>query len=259
LVCSSAVQCASLNLSVFAMACRAGMLLLALFLAALHASASPADGQEKAAASIEQTLLNRGRALPTEGGEQGEGSPSTVSAQGATQGLPKAGAVLHGARVHIQSMYPGGRWLDTRGGPCNGNPLCVSAASTPVRDSGSGTWTVLRKSGAGALAHGDEVFLQNNYAGNMYLDASGGPCNGNPLCVSAATGSDRDHGSGTWKVLRARGPGPVMYGDNVHLQNQWGAGYYLDVRGGPCNGNPLCVSAATGYDRDSGSGTWQFV
>lgn len=50
----------------------------------------------------------------------------------------------------------------------------------------------------------------------------------------------------------------LRYGDNYHLQNgykNWSGGY-LDVRGGPCKDNPLCVSTAALTDRDQSSGSW---
>ncbi len=50
----------------------------------------------------------------------------------------------------------------------------------------------------------------------------------------------------------------LRYGKRYRIQNGYGnwAGGYLDTRGAGCEGNLYCVSTATSFDRDSGSGTW---
>lgn len=121
------------------------------------------------------------------------------------------------------------------------------------------------------LSYGDVIHLQNgwnNYGGG-YLDTRGYQKHfektGNFLCVSTSTASNRDIGSGKWKVMSATGKAngsPVLVGDVVHLFNQWnGNGGYLDTRGYQRDfektGNHLCVSTATAANRDSGSGTWK--
>lgn len=54
-----------------------------------------------------------------------------------------AGGLVYTQTVHFQSMFTKGvetSWLDTRGGPCNDNKLCVSTANGVDRDNGSGGW-----------------------------------------------------------------------------------------------------------------------
>lgn len=53
----------------------------------------------------------------------------------------------------------------------------------------------------------------------------------------------------------------LIYGKVYHIlngYNQWKGGF-LDTRGSGCEGNFLCVSTAAGFDRDSGSGSWQIL
>jgi len=167
--------------------------------------------------------------------------------------------------VHIQNMYGSQPYLDTREGGCEGNVLCVSAAASEDRANlgtgGTGTWRIERKAGPGNVIHGDEVYIQNmyNYHGSRtYLDTRNRGCEGNELCVSAAASKHRDGKSGTWRIGRKAGPGNVIDGDEVYIQNMYGY-HYLDTRNPGCDGNVLCVSAAASNDRDSGSGTWRIV
>lgn len=127
---------------------------------------------------------------------------------------------------------------------------------------------------AQTLNYGDEIHLQNgwnNYSGG-YLDTRGYQKDfektGNHLCVSTATTNARAKGSGTWKVLSAKGKAigtPVLIGDEIHLQNAWENynGGFLDTRGFQKDfaktGNHLCVSTATVNKRDGGSGTWKIL
>ena len=121
--------------------------------------------------------------------------------------------------------------------------------------------------------YGDVIHLQNgwnNYRGG-YLDTRGYQKDyaktGNFLCVSTATKSNRDGGSGLWKVMSATGKAngsPVLVNDNVYLQNQWNRnGGYLDTRGYQKDyaktGNHLCVSTAKASNRADGSGTWKVI
>jgi hypothetical protein len=128
--------------------------------------------------------------------------------------------------------------------------------------------------GASAVVYGSSYHLQNGYANNGggYLDTRDAGCNGNTLCVSTATSSNRDTGSGSWIVLSADGKLPgtqVKAGDHVYLANKYpyisGTGNgllpsqfggYLDTDGAGCQGDQLCVSTAASSNRDSGSGMW---
>ncbi len=124
------------------------------------------------------------------------------------------------------------------------------------------------------LSYGDEIHLQNswnNYSGG-FLDTRGYDRDyektGNHPCVSTATTNARATGTGTWKVLSAKGKDigdPVLIGDEIHLQNGWDnyTGGFLDARGYQKDfaktGNHLSVSTATVKNRDIGSGTWKII
>lgn len=113
------------------------------------------------------------------------------------------------------------------------------------------------------LKYGQTYKLVNGYQNSQggYLDTRGRGCEENLLCVSTSSGSDRDSGSGSWKIVSKTGKtGVVKSFDDVYLQNQYqGNGGYLDTRGRGCESNLLCVSTAFDLDRYSGSGTWKFV
>lgn len=121
------------------------------------------------------------------------------------------------------------------------------------------------KASAAGLLYGHAYAIQNGMGGwqGGYLDARGGGCQGNFLCVSTSAGSGRDGGSGTWVITSADGklPGtPVMAGDRVRLHNLWNDdGGYLDTRSSGCQGGQLCVSTSTSPSRDGGSGTWKVL
>jgi hypothetical protein len=179
--------------------------------------------------------------------------------------------LTYGSTYHIKNNYSGApnTYLDTRGAGCDSNWLCVSTASSNSRDQGSGSWTLLSaqgKSNGSAVTEGDLVYLANKYpygsSGALvtgpfggFLDARGGGCQNNALCVSTSANQNRDSGSGTWKI---EGSGETIYSEqSLRLRNQYN-GTYLDVRGGGCMSNILCVSTSTSLDRDSGSGSWRF-
>lgn len=120
------------------------------------------------------------------------------------------------------------------------------------------------------LKYGSTYRIQNGYGDKFsdnYLDTRGQGCEGNLLCVSTSAKKNRASDSGTWKILSATDPKkaegePVLSGDKVYLQNQYGgpgAGGYLDTRGKGCEGNAYCVSTATSNNRASDSGTWRII
>ncbi|MEM9819671.1 MAG: RICIN domain-containing protein [Bacteroidota bacterium] len=173
-----------------------------------------------------------------------------------------------------------GGFLDTRGYQKDfektGNFLCVSTAKKSNRDGGSGSWKVLSATGKAdgtPVLVGDVVHLQNQWNKNGgYLDTRGYQKDfektGNHLCVSTSKEKNRDSGSGTWKITSAKGLSvgtPLTKNSSIHLQNGWNRfrGGYLDTRGYQKDfektGNFLCVSTATGSNRDSGSGTWKIT
>lgn len=108
------------------------------------------------------------------------------------------------------------------------------------------------------IQYGEVINIVNQYS-LMYLDTRGAGCEGNALCVSASSSRNRDGGSGWWKIVsNSNKVGTVMYGDMVHLLNEYSP-VYLDTRGAGCEGNELCVSGAKSSSRDGGSGTWRVI
>ena len=173
--------------------------------------------------------------------------------------------------------YAGG-YLDTRGYEKDyaktGNFLCVSTATVSNRDLKSGSWKIMSATGKAVgspVLVSDDVYLLNQWNGNGgYLDTRGYQKDfektGNFLCVSTATASNREQGSGTWKIISANGSAAgtaVTENSEIHLQNGWNkfGGGYLDTRGYQKDyaktGNLLCVSTATTSKRDGKSGTWK--
>lgn len=144
-------------------------------------------------------------------------------------------------------------------GNITGTVWCTMALATP-------------RAHAEALRYGQIYTIQNGYRDSRggYLDVRGGHCEDNALCVSTARSDHRDSDSGSWMIVSAESKpdGQVVRpGDKVYLKNQYryGAddvppnamfGGYLDVRGGGCEGNVLCVSTSLQHNRDAGSGIW---
>jgi hypothetical protein len=179
----------------------------------------------------------------------------------------RAADLVYGKVYHVQNGYAnwGGGYLDTRAAGCQGNVYCVSTASSTSRDDGSGSWAIKSATGKAdgtPVSGNDQIYLLNQYGNKTYLDTRDSGCQSNDLCVSTASGSNRDSNSGSWLVIKGDwGSGPVAENDVVHLLNGYAgwAGGYLDTRASGCQGNVLCVSTSTSYNRDSGSGTWRFA
>jgi hypothetical protein len=177
--------------------------------------------------------------------------------------------LVYGQTYSIQSSYQNGKggFLDTRAAGCESNFLCVSTASVPNRDYGSGTWKLLSASGKAAgtpVSAGDDVYLLNMHAGfGGYLDVAYGGCEGNNFCVSTAYSSNRDQGSGTWKILpNGSTSGTIVEGQPLHLLNGYAAfnAGFLDVRGQGCEENLYCASTSLYWDREAaGSAAWLFL
>ena len=173
--------------------------------------------------------------------------------------------LVYGSNYHIQNGF--GEWtggfLDTRGRGCEDNFLCVSTAAGFDRASGSGTWQLLSATGketGATVMPNDLVYLLNQYGGNGgFLDTRGRGCEDNLLCVSTAESSNRDGGSGTWRIFTDT-DGEVGENQTVHLLNGYDdfKGGFLDTRGRDCESNLLCVSTTCGWNRDSGSTLWRF-
>gem|GEM_PF-4195088 len=142
--------------------------------------------------------------------DNGSGSWKVISASGKAEGTP----VLVGDQIHLQNQwnYGKGGYLDTRGYQRDfektGNLLCVSTSNAKNRDSGSGVWKISSpgKSNGTPVASSSDIQLQNgwNRFSGGYLDTRGYQKDfektGNHLCVSTANSSNRDKGSGTWRV-----------------------------------------------------------
>ncbi len=146
---------------------------------------------------------------PTRDGNSG--TWMLVSASGKADGTP----VANGDLVYLKNMYGGdGGYLDIRGAGCEGDEYCVSTASSPLRDSGSGTWQIQSVTGSATVTEGQGVYLANGYAGftGGYLDVDGSGCQGNLLCAATSAQQDRDHGSTHWTFSAATNPAPGSHG-----------------------------------------------
>jgi uncharacterized protein YfaP (DUF2135 family) len=117
-------------------------------------------------------------------------------------------------------MYPGAGYLDTWGYTDRletwkqyGAHLGVYTTQNQQRIAdGTATWTVLSAAGKQAgeeLVEGDLIHLENGYPDGGYLDVNGrvtqnptfAEYEGQQLLVFTSTSSDRDSGSGTWKIV----------------------------------------------------------
>lgn len=179
--------------------------------------------------------------------------------------------LLYGHRYSLQNGYQGwtGGYLDTRGGGCQDNAFCVSTNWNYWRDHASGNWTIRSATGKAAgtpVLAGDDVYLVNEYTGvggKTFLDTRGLGCQGDLMCVSTATVSDRDAGSGTWRVQAAGGAlgSVVTEGQEIHLLNGYDGftGGYLDTRNTGCQDNKMCVATSPTWDRDGQSTHWRLT
>ena len=189
---------------------------------------------------------------------------------------PHGPPIHYGESYFLQNAYNNwsGGYLDVRGGPCMYNPLCVSTAAVENRDTNSGTWVIASAEGkpkGAPVMRGEMVYLKNKYPLDKdgisssdrfggYLDVRGGGCEGNLLCVSTSLKANTGPDTSVWKFVADRHS--LYVGQSLHLQNQYPApsGFaYLDVRGGGCSGNLLCVSASLNPNRDNGSGSWRVL
>lgn len=188
---------------------------------------------------------------------------------------PHGPLVRYGQIYHLQNGYQNwaGGYLDTRGGNCEGNALCVSTATLENRDAGSGRWMIVSaesKPDGSPVMRGDKVYLKNLYRLGYddmppyglfggYLDTRGGGCEGNILCVSTSLTRNTNTNTSVWTVVGERHS--LFLGQGIRLRNNYASqsgNTYLDSRGGGCEGNLLCVSTSLSPDRDSGTGWWRF-
>ncbi|MBP0018532.1 MAG: hypothetical protein J7647_13405 [Cyanobacteria bacterium SBLK] len=159
----------------------------------------------------------------------------------------------------------GKSYLDTRKAGCEGNALCVSAATSPNRAKvGTAKWKILSASGKkGAVQCNDIVYLQNQakYQSKFtYLDTRSRGCEGDALCVSASFSPDRAKvGTGKWKLICTGGDikKPVSLQNQAKFQGKF---TYLDTNGAGCEGNAFCVSTSFSPDRAKvGTGKWSIL
>jgi hypothetical protein len=170
---------------------------------------------------------------------------------------------------HIQNGYQNweGGYLDTCG-LCSGNYLQVSTSPVPDRDRGSGTWQILsangKQTGDVVLAN-DVIYLLNQWAGGGvglggYLDTYG-MSGDDYLDVSTSEFSNRDQGSGTWRILTELSGGPVNENDVVHLMNgytEWNGGF-LDSCGFAPQPNLYNAATSKTWNRIEGSTLWRLA
>jgi len=137
----------------------------------------------------------------------GTGTWRIIPAGSAVAGGQAGSPVRYGDEIHIENLWAGGgAWLDTNGGGCEGNQLCVSAADRPDRSSEyTGIWRIVSAAGKPAgtpVSEGEEFYVQNKYnSWFTYLDINGGGCEGNKYCVSASTSPDRAGvGTAVWRI-----------------------------------------------------------
>lgn len=110
------------------------------------------------------------------------------------------GFVKYGDKIHLKSKTEH-TYLDTWGGsPRNGYDVFTAPSSN--RDRGSGIWQIVSVTGKdGNVKNSDKIHLINQYVDKTtYLDTWGGTTQ-NGYGVETSLGSDRDHGSGSWKIV----------------------------------------------------------
>ncbi|APR74793.1 Endo-1,4-beta-xylanase [Minicystis rosea] len=176
--------------------------------------------------------------------------------------LPEIRQLVYGQTYTLQNRQAGS-YLDTRGGGCNGNALCVSGASTPTRDGASGIWRLESAQGkrSGELVlPGERVYLKNLYGGaGGYLDTRGTGCQFDRYCVSTHESFDLDSGSGSWVVeaIDNAPSSPLWVSQPLRLKNLHGGdGGYLKAQSGSCSGNPYCVATGSGASAEA---AWQLT
>jgi hypothetical protein len=137
--------------------------------------------------------------------DSGSGTWIILSATGKAVG----DLVLSGDQVYLQNQYKSGEpynggYLDTRGRGCEDNLLCVSTAETFDRNSGSGTWRLIKDSSGGNVQENDVVHLWNGWGDwtGGFLDTRGAGCEGNLYCVSTSANWNRDTGSTQWRFQK---------------------------------------------------------
>lgn len=154
---------------------------------------------------------------PNPNRENGSGSWKIVSATGKKDGE----ALVYGDKIHLQSMFPDGGFLDNCGwivdmeifkAFVNHQKFAVFTTADKNRDRGTGTWTI----GSNTEYHGNPVLegqnitLENGFPGGGYLNAQG-------FVVDIPTYNDYD---GTHLVfIRASTPNPRPSAGNWIISN----------------------------------------
>ena len=99
-------------------------------------------------------------------------------------------------------------FLDVCGRGCNGNLYCVDLNNGEFKQDGADTWQIQSASGKNfgeVVSNGDIIHLLNLYKRDGgFLDIRDRGEDGySNFSVSTATVSNRDRGSGTWRIQRA--------------------------------------------------------
>jgi len=121
------------------------------------------------------------------------------------------------------------------------------------------------------LTYGGIYHIKNQDGTGTYLDTRKRGCEDNAMCVSTSYESNRDSGSGEWKILPGgigtalRENKPVSCNDIVILQNQYLTNSnptYLNTKNSGCEGNALCVSTtfeSSSIVRDDDDIEWKII
>ncbi|MEU8588843.1 hypothetical protein AB0C59_17855 [Streptomyces sp. NPDC048664] len=126
-------------------------------------------------------------------------------------GIANGTRVTSGDVVYLVNQYAGGTYLDTNGVSArSGAKYDVSTTVTKDRGPGTGRWHIFGKTSSptdGHIRTNDVVNLLNDYgaANGGFLDTNGlsHQHGGAKYDVSTSHYADRDHGTGSWKVLHS--------------------------------------------------------
>lgn len=142
------------------------------------------------------------------------------SASSATSLPPCRGSLLYGTPVVIENQYSGHWWLQRNGGPT------FAKKDWSRIDNKAALWKIRRplKLGSGEVNYGDEVRLENQYAGHWWLQRNVVPA------FTTKTGRVRIKAA-TWKIHDSNGnpsSGAVGCNDVVTLVNQYPGYWFLE-------------------------------
>jgi len=141
------------------------------------------------------------------------------SASSATSLPACRGSLLYGTQVVIENQYPGHWWLERNGRPTfttSWQRIADKAALWKIRSP--------LKPGSGVVNYGDEVRLENQYAGHYWLQRN--------VVPAFTTKTSRVYiKAATWKIHDSNGNpsrGAVGCNDVVTFVNQYPGHYFLE-------------------------------